>query len=100
MIVFFSKVRQTNNAAAWTTIKNGEREKEKRYAAILIDYVDGGLLGGWELVGLQAACVASAGSRDGFVRMSVVLLKLRSELKTTAPINEKKNHYKVHQSVW
>lgn len=29
MIVFFSKVRQTNNAAAWTTIKNGEREKEK-----------------------------------------------------------------------
>ena len=47
-------------------------------------------MGGWELVGLQAACVASAGSRDGFVRMSVVLLKLRSELKTTAPINVKK----------
>lgn len=32
--------------------------------------------------GLQTACVASAGKREGFVRMSVVLLKFRNELNT------------------
>ena len=48
--------------------------------------VDGRLLGVVVLSGLQAARVASAGKRDGFAIMSVVLLKFRSELKTTVEI--------------
>lgn len=53
------------------------RQTERNYV------VDGRLLGVVVLSGLQAACVASAGNRDGFAIISVVLLKFRSELITT-----------------
>ena len=46
----------------------------------LILHVDGDVLD--DPSGLQTACVASVGKRDGFVKMSVVLLKFRSELNT------------------
>ena len=58
----------------------------------LIYVVDGRLLGVVVLSGLQAARVASAGNRDGFAIMSVVLLKFRSELNTTIKQENKSNY--------
>lgn len=52
---------------------------------VLIYYVDGETLD-VDPSGLQTACVASVGKREGFVRISVVLLKFLNELKTTSAV--------------
>ena len=52
-------------------------------AASNVYVVDGRLLAIGVLSGLQAACVASAGNREGLAMMSVVLLRFRNELITT-----------------
>lgn len=54
-----------------------------RIRGVLIHYVGGEPLD-VDPSGLQTACVASVGKREGFVRISVVLLRFLNELKTTS----------------